>query len=255
MIRLLTLAGLVLLLVGCGARETAKSAEQADQAVRAAQQRLAGPELLAILTDPAMPPELADRLAAHLDPSLDLLFAARTALAPVRALLGRGLPIQTDTTAEEAAADPEAFTRKVHRQAVLAEVEVQQALWWQQIGDVALEYAGAIGGSWVSKLLLVLGGGGAAAGAATAIARTVGTIRRLHGDLTLAKEAVFDAVKAGDAFAAAPDDAAVAAAKEDQAKIQEARGTAAPIREALARARAERKKAQQAAQAATTAAT
>lgn len=176
----LAIAGsLLFVLTACGStRETAKATIQADQAMEGAQRRLVGNELRDVVA--TMPPDIAVKIDAALQPVLDLLTQGRESLAPALSVLGEGKPIETDTSAQMAAEKPAEFIRRAQRQAARAAVEAESLAWWRELAEHAATFAGHAAGSSLATGLL--GGGGLIATVAAllkgvSVFRTAGRVR------------------------------------------------------------------------------
>lgn len=167
------LALLALFIGGCSTRETAKSTVMAAQAVEGGELILAGPELAAAVNDPRMPEDLRVVIRAQVGAACELFAQARENIAPAVNLLSDGKPVETGTSAAEAARDPRAFQRLAGRQVGRAEAEVQGLLWWRAVGGAVLSLGKGISGSLLSQTLLGLGGAGGLGAAGLIIARVL----------------------------------------------------------------------------------
>lgn len=215
-----------LLLAGCSTRETAKATMQADQAIEGAQKRLVGAEVRDTLA--ALTPEQAAKIDAALQPVLDLLTQGRESLAPALSVLGKGQPIETDTSAQLAAERPHEFIKRAGRQAARAAVEAERLAWWRDVAGVAAAFATQVTGSSLSSGLL--GGGGALALLATLLK---------GGSMLATAHKVQDAMAdyAREAAQVAPGPA-LEQVKERHRKAQEAAGIHAEIVKAVRRVKA-----------------
>jgi hypothetical protein len=219
-VALLVILWLILVLcVGCQARETNLALQQADQATEASQRVMA--EKIAPHVA-ALPPDVQQSVKDAMDQVCGLLTSARTSLRPALTLTaGNEPPPQTDTTVEEAIEKPQQFTAKAAMQVGRATVEVERIGWWLQVSAVALKFGEAAGNN---LLALILGGSGGTGLLVAGVLRHVGRL----------KTAVSDAVKFGnDAVAVAPDDADARRQLIVKHKaIQEANGTKRLIKQA-----------------------
>ncbi len=220
------LAGLSLL-TGCSTRESAKALVQADQAVEGAGAVLTAPAVVNAVAQ--LPPDVQQVVTTAIQTSLDLLSSARTSLAPGIAILGQGKPVQVDTTAQQAAAEPKRFIVAAAGQAGRAQQEAEDLAWWRQVGGAVLQVGQAAAGSWLSQALLAAGG---LSGVVAIGLKALAVIRTKT-------QAVQDAVAAGDELAQASPDQ-VAEVKAAHLKRQMANGTHGEIAKALAAKRAQR---------------
>lgn len=215
---LLCLAPLLLLLEGCGAtRETAKAVVMASQGVEGGELVLAGPEMTAAMADPRLPADLRAVFAERIGVACDLFAQARESLVPAINLLAEGKPVDTGTTAADAARDPRAFNRLSAKQAGRAEGEVQSLLWWRAAAGLLLAWGAAAAGSTLSTTLLGGGGAGVVLGGAALLVKHVLAIKD--------QVQVAMAAYAQDAAACDPEvPAELEAVKEEHARRQRAAG-------------------------------
>ena len=227
---LLAPAALLLLvtMTGCATRETAKATQQADQAMEGAQARLVGPVMRAAVS--ALTPDQAAAVDAALQPVLDLLTQGRESLAPALSVLGKGKPIETETSAQMAAERPTEFIRRAQRQAARAAVEAESLAWWRDLGRVAATLAGQVGGSSLATGLLGAGG------LATVIAGLL-KVRAVIATGRKVQEAMADYAR--DAAQAVPGPA-MEAVKDRHRKAQEAAGIHAQVVKVVRRVKATR---------------
>lgn len=132
----------------------------AAQGVEGGELILAGPELAAAVNDPRLPDDLRAVIRAQVGLACELFAQARENLAPAVNLLSQGQPVDTGTSAAEAAREPRTFIRAAGRQAGRAEVEAQGLLWWRAAGGALLSLGKEMSGSWMSRALLGVGGAG-----------------------------------------------------------------------------------------------
>lgn len=207
----------ILFLTGCDStRETAKSTAMASIGVEASEIILTSPEVEQAIADPAIPEATRQAIQKAIGHVLELLAQSRRSMAPAINLLSSGQPIDTGTTAEQAAHEPKAFVSAAARQEGRAEAEVKSLLWWRSAGNFVLQMGGAIGGSLGSQLLLGVGGVGGLAAIGLSIARMLGQKNKVIG-------AMVDYAKdAADCDPETPEQ--LEAIKEEHAKRQKAAG-------------------------------
>lgn len=110
----------------CGTVENARAVKQADQAMEGGQRVLARTELRKALAGIA--PEAQAVIGKALGDLSILLGSARLSLGPPGLLLSGGKPVQVDTTAAEAEADPARFMQKSAVQSGRARAEAEEVL-------------------------------------------------------------------------------------------------------------------------------
>lgn len=206
---------------GCSTRESAKAAKQADQSMQASAQLLASPELVTALS--SLPEENSPIVQETFRQIQDLLAQGRRSQAPVIARLEGDEPVTVATTVEMAKHEPKLFIDLSTTQAAAAAAEADDAKAGSGILSLAVKIAASVG---ISLGSLGTGGVIGAILAGAPLARSLWRNRK----------ALIDAVKTGEVLAEIdPDDAtALSQAKKTQADAQDANGTRALIKDALA---------------------
>lgn len=218
----------LLALCGCGSRENAKAARQADQAVAGVATIASAEDLRRALEQ--LSPEARAVVDAALHAIVQLAGSARTSLAPVIARLEDGTPAAVTTTPPATPAEVPAFVQEAAKQAGRAEAETARALAWHQLLGIVWQSLPVAGKTGLQALLAALGVGGTG-GVIFAITRIAAVVRQARQDaqqreIEAQRWRAATAVTAayGDAMEQAETSADVARVKAVHRGVQDAAG-------------------------------